>query len=180
MIALKPFQSKYFQIRPRELQWNDDAVIEWNRTSQQHFFSRYVESTTFISNKLLLLGGLTRASIHLREELPNEITITEIIPNKIPKLLCVLKTGLPITNYTNTFDVLLSKPVSVKAGIKYKIKLDRSFGNSIRRKLVSQVEIDSDIIIEFMCSSGPIVALNFNHIPIQSHVCTNSTNITVE
>lgn len=172
LIVSKDFQSKYFKNPPRQVQWNSDTVIECNRTINDPgdngtIYIRYSETTTFSTNALLVLGELVFAPLYLRKELPTEIAICEISNKGISKIICIENTNLH-TVYIGNYVLSLTKPLLIRPGFKYKIHFDRGFTNSKGRKLKSEVHMDSDIIIQFTGSAGPIAVLKFNPIPFES------------
>lgn len=169
MIVSKQFQSNFFKNQSRQIHWNSDAIIECDRSMNEpieNVYLRYTETTTFITNTLLLLGELVFSPLYLRKELPIEVTIYEVAADGMSNILCVQQTELRTVNI-GSYALSLAKPVMIKPGMKYKIQFDRGFPNSKGRKLRSHVQIDSNINIQFTGSAGPILRFRFNRIPTE-------------
>ncbi|XP_055299859.1 uncharacterized protein LOC129567229 [Sitodiplosis mosellana] len=186
IFASKDFQPELFRAKRKIFYgthptWNEAAVVVCDRTIQDTDdpqFIENVETTTFSTNKTILLGAIECARLY--EFILNQWKATVKFPTKITITESEESTasgeGRIVYNGEADLDSLvlirLPNPILIKPGFVYKIRMEQDPPPKycMTWKLKSQVEIESGITVKFHSSivgevmKGLVRQLEFNRI----------------
>lgn len=122
--------------------WNDKDLIRCDRyeylvrnppSTKSTYFVKEIETTTFSSDKPLMLAAVGHALIFQHgkrftsggEDIPTEVSIIEIDPSDSSESV-VLPVEKAVLKYKGSLDITLSKLIFIKPNFLYKIRLEQS------------------------------------------------------
>lgn len=132
LIASKDFHSVLFKEEPQLFLWNKDDIVEWawqcvrDRIRFAWRNCHESESTTFSTNKHILLGDIVLWKSFDVDEKPLELLIFEKSVNNDKNSQTVYQQKIElkkIFELDNRFIITLQKPIILRPNFKYEIQL---------------------------------------------------------